>query len=132
MVLEYEYVWAHEYDKGCGNAVKSRPCCLIWVREKEGPQKQAFWVPISSVNDPSRPKLEIPSAERRSLGLRKQSWLLLDEMNIDWWPLQVRKIGGEGKGDFLYGSLSDHLYAQLVEGIRQHRERRRLIPRHAT
>jgi hypothetical protein len=82
IVILYDYLWAHQADRGEESGRKSRPCCVhIMLRNERGTVSALF--PISSRPAAGRLALEIPDTELRRIGLSAGSWVLVDEWNLD-------------------------------------------------
>src|SRR5215470_5949036 len=83
IVIRYDYLWAHQADRGEESGRKDRPCCLhVMIRKPDGSAISALF-PITSRPDASRIAIEIPDTELRRIGLSVTSWVIVDEWNLD-------------------------------------------------
>ena len=105
-LVEYQFLWSHEADKGLVDGAKRRPCAII-LRSTDPHSDRIFLLPITT-KEPldSKPSIEIPELEARRMGLSEtlRRWIILDEINVDEIPSYVlepnAKIGDVGKSFF--------------------------------
>jgi hypothetical protein len=84
IVILYDYLWAHQADRGEDSGRKSRPCCVhVIVRSDRGPVSALF--PITSRPAASRAALSIPETELRRVNL-SAGYVVVDELNLDDFP----------------------------------------------
>ena len=83
----YNFLWAHEHDRGAEHGRKPRPACVVVPLTRGGDDVVLF--PLTTREPgPDRLAVKVPETERRRLRLRGAgpSWLLLDEGNRDVLP----------------------------------------------
>ena len=106
-------------EDGITTGNKDRPACIILTVEEDGRVKRVMILPIThSRPQANEPAYRMPSAVKNHLGLDDlDSWIMLDEANIDIWPspdcLPVPRGGG-----FTYGRLPQALTAKLKQVVR--------------
>jgi len=84
LVIRYDYLWAREHDRHEESGRKSRPACIqIIVADAKGATIVALFPMTSQPPQPGRTALEIPEMEARRIGLSAQSWIIVDEWNLD-------------------------------------------------
>ena len=84
LVISYNYLWAREHDRHEEAGRKARPVCVqIIVAEGEHGTIVALFPITSQPPHPGRTALAIPDTEARRIGLTVQSWLIVDEWNLD-------------------------------------------------
>lgn len=82
LIIEYDYLWAHEADRGQATGRKARPCCVhIMLRAERGTVSLLF--PITTRPAPSRVAVAIPDTELRRAHLAAGSFVVVDEWNQD-------------------------------------------------
>lgn len=79
-VYRYSYVWSVQFDAGEESGRKDRPVCLLLgANQRSGP---LFLFPITTAKpEAGRAFVEIAAKERRSAGLDRSCWLIIDEYN---------------------------------------------------
>ena len=81
-VYEYWYLWARERDAGEESGRKSRPSCLL-LRNERIPDL-LFMFPVSTVaTSQGRTAMAVPASECSKAGLKKPSWIYVDEFNVE-------------------------------------------------
>jgi len=83
-VINYDYLWHREYERGEESGRKTRPACIMLiVRGKDG-REQALFFPITS-QKPMRDTVAVslPETEARRAGIRLPAWVVVDEFNTD-------------------------------------------------
>lgn len=79
-VYRFSYLWSWQEKRGEESGRKIRPVCLIL--KSPDPGGALFLFPITTAQpDEGRFALPIPLAERKSIGLQKPCWIVLDEYN---------------------------------------------------
>ncbi|MCG5481187.1 hypothetical protein [Sinorhizobium alkalisoli] len=86
-IVEYEYLWEWQAQKGRTNAEKDRPVCLAMViRDDEQGLTHLIILPISGTPPrPDQDAMAIPALELRRAGLSdfKSGWITVSEYNYD-------------------------------------------------
>jgi len=86
-IVEYEYLWEWQAQKGRTNAEKGRPVCLAMViKDSKQGITHLIILPISSTQPrPDQDALAIPALELRRAGLAdfKAGWITASEYNYD-------------------------------------------------
>jgi hypothetical protein len=81
-VIRYDYLWAHQADRGEESGRKDRPCCVhVLLRSEKGATSGLF--AITSRPAAGRIALPIPDTELRRVGLAPGSYVIVDELNLD-------------------------------------------------
>jgi hypothetical protein len=84
LVISYNYLWAREHDRDEESGRKARPACLQIIIEDSARGTIVALFPITSQPpQPERTALAIPDTEARRIGLTAQSWIIVDEWNLD-------------------------------------------------
>lgn len=118
-VLNYSYLWQHEFEQGRDEGRKDRPVAVVIVTRTIDGLDQVHVVPITT-RPPSKEQvaIEVPTAVRKHLGLKaERSWVIVSEWNRFTWPgYDIRPIR---KGDpaVSYGYLPSGLFRQIRDAI---------------
>jgi len=114
-VLNYSYLWEHEYQHGRDEGVKDRPVAVVVVVKSADGLNQVLVVPLTT-REPVSPAdaIEVPASVRRHLGLSaERSWIIVSEWNRFTWPgYDIRPIRGR-EPDVKYGGLPTKLFEQI-------------------
>ena len=118
-VINYAYLWKHEYEAGRDEGIKDRPVAVVIVTRSVEGLDQVFVVPMTTTapgNDQSA--IEVPAVVRRQLGLKaERSWIIVSEWNLFAWPgFDIRPIR-RGKPGISYGFLPAGLFRQVRDAI---------------
>lgn len=105
-LVEYQFLWSHEENKGIMHGLKNRQCAII-LRSSQQDSERIFLIPVTTKQpNATTPSLEIPELEARHMGLKElvRRWIILHEVNVDEIPSYVlepnAKIGDIGKPYF--------------------------------
>lgn len=105
-LVEYQFLWSHEENKGIVHGLKNRPCAII-LRSSQQDSERIFLIPVTTKQpNATTSSLEIPELEARRMGLKEpmRRWIILNEVNVDEIPSYVlepnAKIGDIGKPYF--------------------------------
>lgn len=120
LVIRYAYLWRREAEAGREEASKDRPCAIVLVLLRDGPNPVVRVLPIthSAPLDPAG-ALELPSLTKQRLGLDlERSWVVLDEANDFIWPgPDLRPLPGAGPESAIYGMLPPGFMTVLRERL---------------
>ena len=118
-VINYSYLWEHEYQKGRDEGAKDRPVAVVIVTRQVDGIDQVVVTPITT-HPPSddQPSIEVPIAVRRQLGLNaERSWVIVSEVNRFAWPgYDIRPIRGR-EPETRFGALPAGLFRQVRDAI---------------
>lgn len=136
LVIRYSYLWASEHDGGQEEGSKDRPVAIVLAAEtsEEAGETRVVVVPITHSEPVSgQHGLEIPMATKRRLGLDdERSWVVLDEVNVFFWPgPDVRPVPGKAPATIAYGLLPASFTRSIRDGVvaLQSAARMRRVPR---
>lgn len=118
-VINYSYLWDHEYRAGRDEGVKDRPVAVVLTVQASDGLDHVYVVPMSTRPPlPGRDAIEVPAAVRRQLGLSgERSWIVVSEWNRFTWPgYDIRPIPGRGRATS-FGFLPSGLFRQLRDRI---------------
>lgn len=130
LVLSYSYLWKHQAQTGNEEGAKNRPCAVTLVIEKSDTETVVWVAPITHTDPDDREiAIEIPPRIKNHLGLDgERSWIILNEVNIFFWPgPDLRPVPGS-KGIFGYGYLPPKLYDKIREKMLALHKARNLRP----
>jgi hypothetical protein len=113
LVIQYQYLWRHEAERGRDNARYPRPCAIVVaVRRGEGEETEVVLAPMThQPPEPGRPGIELPAGVRRALGLPERTWIVPDEVNAFVWP--GFDLVPNAAGDYVWGRLPPALHERL-------------------
>lgn len=115
LVVRYEYLWKRRDEEGADTADKDHPACVVATFRREGrPEDYVMYLPIShSAPREGEIGLELPGDVKRKAGLDgAPQWILLNECNIDSWPMDLRPLPRQ-PGTFHYGHLPPNFFIVL-------------------
>jgi hypothetical protein len=121
MVVRFNYQWADE-----NQPHKDRPACVIFVRVCPDPRltssdsefvKEVTYLPITTKPPTNgQPSLKIPDQICSHLGLPEQSWIIISECNVQYWPADLARVPGRA-GDWLYGFISPRFFRKIRDAL---------------
>lgn len=128
LVFRYEYLWADEASAGLGTAVKERPACIVLASDRRQDDVRVVIVPITHVRPADEtPAIELSDRLKKHLQLDGQrSWVILSEVNTDFWPSPDMRQVPNRPGIFHYGLLPTAMVTQMRQMILQARAEKRL------
>ncbi|UUO25853.1 MULTISPECIES: hypothetical protein [Bradyrhizobium] len=130
MVVRFDYQWADRKQPR-----KDRPACVVLVKVRPDPRPhregdeparldEVIYLPVST--KPPRADqaaVRIPDQVRRHLGLPGESWIVISECNVQFWPNDLSRVPGSGR--WLYGFLPPRFFRsvrdRLVEELKSQR-----------
>jgi hypothetical protein len=122
MVVRFDYQWVdHKQPQ------KDRPACVAFFKLRPDPRtspnseetafvKEVIYLPIST--KPPRADqaaVKIPDQVRRHLGLSDDSWIVISECNVQYWPNGLSRVPSSGK--WLYGHLPPRFFRSLRDRL---------------
>jgi hypothetical protein len=123
LVIHYEYLWRHEYQRGEIEGRKLRPCAIVVAVHNGDGELEAVVAPITHL-EPIAPAegVEIPLRVKRHLGLdEKRSWIIVTDLNAFFWPgADIHHVPGAAPGTFAYGFLPPILFERVRALIEAH------------
>jgi len=133
MVVRFNYQWADARQPH-----KDRPACVVFVKLRPDPRpqprsnqdgpvfvKEVIYVPIST-KPPSKDQvsLKIPDQVCRHIGLQEESWVIVSECNVQYWPNDLSRVPG-ADGEWLYGFVPPRFFRKIRdEMVRELKEQR--------
>ncbi|WP_375428860.1 hypothetical protein [uncultured Sphingomonas sp.] len=118
-VLNYSYLWKHEYRDGRIKGVKDRPVAVVLLMKAQDGLDHVYVAPMTT-QPPRRDQtaIEVPEAVRRQLGFTaERSWIVVDEVNRFTWPgYDIRKIPGR-EPETSYGFIPSGLYRRVRDAV---------------
>lgn len=118
-VINYSYLWKHEFQAGRDEGVKDRPVAVVIVTRSAEGFDQLLVVPMTTTA-PRRNQdaIEVPPAVRRQLGLKaERSWIIVSEWNLFTWPgYDIRPVR-KGRPGVSFGFLPSGLFRQVRDAI---------------
>jgi hypothetical protein len=122
MVVRFEYQWVDPKQPH-----KDRPACVAFVKLRADPRtppgsvdpvfvKEVIYLPIST--KPPRADqsaVKMPEQVRRHLGLPDESWIIVSECNVQYWPNDLSRIPGSRR--WLYGFLPPRFFRSVRERL---------------
>jgi hypothetical protein len=118
-VINYSYLWEHEYRKGRDEGIKDRPVGVVLVTQTADGLDQVHVVPMTTKPPtPGQRAIEVPPAVRRQLGLSvDRSWIIVSEWNRFTWPgYDIRPVRGR-EPSVSFGFLPSGLFRQVRDGL---------------
>lgn len=118
-VINYSYLWEHEYRSGRDEGVKDRPVAVVIVTQSAGGFDELFVVPMTTTRpEKGQDAIEVPAAVRRQLGLKaERSWIVVSEWNRFTWPgYDIRPLR-KGDPGISFGFLPAGLFRQIRDAI---------------
>ncbi|MCK1735159.1 hypothetical protein IVA79_14540 [Bradyrhizobium sp. 138] len=130
MVVRFDYQWADRKQPR-----KDRPVCVVLVKVRPDPRSQreadesalleeVIYLPVST--KPPRADqtaVKIPDQVCRHLDLSGESWIVISECNVQFWPNDLSRVPGSRK--WLYGFLPPGFFRsvrdRLVEELKNQR-----------
>ncbi|MDN3276492.1 hypothetical protein QWJ07_19685 [Frankia sp. RB7] len=130
MVVRFDYQWVDRKQPR-----KDRPACVVLVKIRPDPRppraaskpailNEVIYLPVST--KPPRVDqvaVKIPDQVRRHLDLPAESWIVISECNVQFWPNDLSRVPGSGK--WLYGFLPPRFFRgvrdRLVEELKSQR-----------
>jgi hypothetical protein len=118
-VINYSYLWEHEYRDGHDEGRKDRPVAVVIVTKTADGFDEVFVVPLTT-QPPRRDQvaIDVPSAVRAHLGLTaERSWVVVSEWNRFNWPgYDIRPVR-KGEPSVSYGFLPSGLFRKIRDAI---------------
>lgn len=118
-VINYSYLWRHEYEQGRDEGIKDRPVAVVVVVQTVDGIDKVLVVPLTTtLPRKDAAAIELPEAVRKHLGLKaERSWIIVDEWNEFSWPgFDIRPIDA-GSGNISYGALPASLFRRVRDAI---------------
>lgn len=119
LVFRYDYLWHREFQAGRTTS-KDRPACIVIARHDDRAGRHDVLIAAITHAPPTSgvTTIEIPHAEKRRLGLDdERSWLVLSELNRDWWPSGYTPVPGSRIGS--YGVFTGGVLLPALKIVRQ-------------
>src|SRR3954471_13477170 len=102
MVVRFNYQWADGQQ-----AHKDRPACVIFVRIRTDPRlsteqeedagfvKEVTYLPITTkAPKADQAAIRIPDQVSKHLRLPDESWIVISECNVQYWPNDLARLPG--------------------------------------
>ena len=105
LVIQYDYLWRHEAERGIEHARYPRPCAVVLARRRNA-QGETEVVVAPFTHQAPRPDgraIELPAPIRTALRLPKRTWVILQEVNVFSWP--GYDLTRNADGDWSWGLL---------------------------
>jgi len=119
LVIQYEFLWANQYDRGEEAGAKRRPCVILLTRHTRYGDVFVTVAPITH-SEPRKDDVAIPLPPRvqAHLGLdNEQSWVIVSEVNEFLWPGYDIYPLPRQPSRFDYGFVPPALHDRLVGGL---------------
>jgi hypothetical protein len=122
MVVRYDYQWIDQKQPQ-----KARPACVAFFKLRPDPRtpagsedavfvKEVIYFPISTKPPHAdQAAVKIPDQVRRHLGLPDQSWIIISECNVQYWPNDLSRVPGSGK--WIYGFFPPRFFRSLRDQL---------------
>lgn len=125
MVINYEYLWARQHNKGWRRAEKIRPCAILAVIEDKD-ETTVYVSPITHTA-PYHPDESIQLSPQTNLrlgldrpGQECERWLMVNEVNKFTWPGNlVRAVPYSEPRDYVYGVLPECVLKLAREKLKE-------------
>ncbi|TAL33754.1 MAG: growth inhibitor PemK [Alphaproteobacteria bacterium] len=125
MVINYEYLWARQNNKGWRRAEKMRPCVILAV--VEGNDDKTVYVSPITHTPPFHPEesIELSAQTNLRLGLDRPGnecvrWLMVNEVNKFTWPGSlVRTVPYSEPRTYVYGVLPECVLKLAREKLKE-------------
>jgi hypothetical protein len=131
MVVRFNYQWADRKQHQ-----KDRPACVVFVKITPDPRfpqdqdnpvlvKEVIYLPISTKPPrPDQPAVKIPDQVRRHLDLPDDSWIVISECNVQYWPNDVSRVPGSRR--WFYGFIPPRLFRKVRDEVVAELKKQRL------
>jgi hypothetical protein len=122
MVVRFDYQWADGKQPR-----KDRPVCVVLVKVRPDPRLQraahepallneVIYLPVSTKSPRAdQSAVKIPDQVRRHLDLPGESWIVISECNVQFWPNDLSRVPGSGK--WLYGFLPPRFFRSVRDRL---------------
>lgn len=129
MVINYEYLWARQYNMGWVSGEKIRPCAILAVME--GKDDTTVFVSPITHTAPYHPEQSIllPQETKQRLGLDShKSWMMVNEVNKFTWPSpELYRVPRRHPTTYTYGMLPEAVLLEARQKLKEFNERKELL-----
>lgn len=131
LVIQYDFLWKNEADKGWEDGAKDRPCAIVLMSDKRADGSHDVYVcPIThSPPHTDETAVEIPYKVARYLNLdHDRMWIKTHEMNRFRWEEDRIPVGvtPTSKQQWAFGMLPQALGQKVFEQVRQNNRKNNL------
>ncbi len=129
LVINYEYLWKNESDKGAEDGKKTRPTCIIAKVTHEN-DKDSIVLVLPITHSPQNPSeaLKIPPDVKRFIGLDDEDqWVICSEVNKFIWPgCDIRPTSKDTPENYTFGTITSGFLRAIQTKVRTLREGKQL------
>ncbi|MFN7388318.1 type II toxin-antitoxin system PemK/MazF family toxin [Brevundimonas sp.] len=127
-VIEFSFLWAHEYAAGETEGRKDRRCVIVAILDGGS---RVIVAPITGTEPQHSNKIPLSGGQ---VGLARPSWIVTDQLNVTIWPgHDLRPASVPNGAWWRHGRISDAKRALLADAVEALMRERlvSLVPREA-
>lgn len=111
-VIEFSFLWSHEYQAGETEGRKDRRCVIVAILDEGA---RIIVAPITGTEPEHANKVPLSGGQ---VGLKRPSWIVTDQLNVSTWPGHDLRPAPEPRGAWWrHGRISDSTRIAVADAI---------------